>query len=612
MVGAHLEHIPRPDSRRQAARWRRAASALLGGLLLLACGDPPIQRAKGMLKVEGDLVGDGAARGLAFGPLCLHGQRSRSLTLVNQGNGSISIQALEVSPPFTARTSANQLAAGGKATLEITFQPTQVGPDANGRTLTIRSTGGDVALALSGDGYDGPREPRLHMVCFNGSDIRDGCGNAQIFQPGPVRLGSEARWRLRLFNDGCPDLAIQGLAVLDENGAESPQAPFRVEALAPPATTIRAGADLPVTLNGFPPGADPTGFSREWDIVLAPVLREHIDLSLHYLEVRSSDPRVAPRITMLGSVAFPDLFVDPPFADFEGVAGRDLREFFVENHGNQALTVSAITASASPFQPVVPVPLPFTLAPETRQRIEVRYLPSVELGCKRDQETLAVASDAGESRVRLQGGGIPRVTTAPESIWFQSIDNEDASGIKQLTIVNEGDRTVSVEGVEVSESQPAESWRLTGSRPDFPLRLAPGQTLPLEVTFRDEPKNRNETGEVRVRFSAPDCAELTPVRVALDADSMLDLDPTADIAIRPAEPRVGQEVVLDGGGSTDPEGMALTFDWQVYRSDTLIFQGTEQAARFVPTDPGQYRVYLVVKDPRGFDGEAQTSMQVLP
>jgi hypothetical protein len=67
-------------------------------------------------------------------------------------------------------------------------------------------------------------------------------------------------------------------------------------------------------------------------------------------------------------------------------------------------------------------------------------------------------------------------------------------------------------------------------------------------------------------------------------------------------------VLLDGTGSHDPDGKALTFAWQIGNGDAKL----GERVRHTFTAPGEYPVSLTVTDPSGLScGTATASFRIV-
>ena len=115
------------------------------------------------------------------------------------------------------------------------------------------------------------------------------------------------------------------------------------------------------------------------------------------------------------------------------------------------------------------------------------------------------------------------------------------------------------------------------STPSFTADL-PG-TFEIELVVTDEAGNDSE----------PDVVEVSSNNVAPEADA------GTDIVIL-----VGTTTVLDGTGSTDADGDALTFWWTILsspdNSSPLLIGPGSSAPSFTPDLPGIYEIELVVND----------------
>ncbi len=73
--------------------------------------------------------------------------------------------------------------------------------------------------------------------------------------------------------------------------------------------------------------------------------------------------------------------------------------------------------------------------------------------------------------------------------------------------------------------------------------------------------------------------------------------PVARATVSTASPKVAQLVTLDGSGSSDPDGQALTFTWTQLAGPSVVFTNPHDARpTFTPVTAGHYQFRLVVND----------------
>lgn len=78
-------------------------------------------------------------------------------------------------------------------------------------------------------------------------------------------------------------------------------------------------------------------------------------------------------------------------------------------------------------------------------------------------------------------------------------------------------------------------------------------------------------------------------------------------------PPVTDSVVLNGSGSTDPDGSIVKYEWtQVSGNATAILNANNVKATVKFTIDGTYVYQLTVTDNQGATGSAQTTVTVLP
>jgi PKD repeat protein len=109
------------------------------------------------------------------------------------------------------------------------------------------------------------------------------------------------------------------------------------------------------------------------------------------------------------------------------------------------------------------------------------------------------------------------------------------------------------------------------------------------------------TREVTLRVTAPDGRERVSNR-----SFEVDPAPTADAAATPTDPRAGETVTFDGGGSTGAG--ALSYDWDVDGDGS--FDATGETATHSYETPGTYEATLRVTDRNGATTTANVTVTV--
>ena len=84
--------------------------------------------------------------------------------------------------------------------------------------------------------------------------------------------------------------------------------------------------------------------------------------------------------------------------------------------------------------------------------------------------------------------------------------------------------------------------------------------------------------------------------------------PTASLTFTPSEPEVGDAIVFDGSGSTDPWGEVVSYAWEFGDG----FAGTGVTVDHTYTAEGAYIVRLTVQNDRGLSSTAVKTVSVVP
>ncbi len=287
-------------------------------------------------------------------------------------------------------------------------------------------------------------------------------------------------------------------------------------------------------------------------------------------------------------------------------------EFSLElrNSGDAPLNISAIESDAPALQPALE-----TLRVEAGQR-ELLQLTLTPGALGADLASLRFDSDDGprtplDIPVRWQGLPVP----LPDIELCSAGDGTERCGVdlvldfgsvrrsqresRTVTVHNRGTASLAILNVSVQDesSQAGELRVATSTRAG---ELGPGDQAEIVIIYSPE-DSLDDSLVLSFESDDPD----NPVaRVTAHGSSVVNLPPVADARQQDSgatafSAAVGEQVVLDGSGSLDPEGDPLHYLWSLLapdQSQTELDDAEAGRVAFVPDRAGSYRVELVVYD----------------
>jgi type II secretory pathway pseudopilin PulG len=111
----------------------------------------------------------------------------------------------------------------------------------------------------------------------------------------------------------------------------------------------------------------------------------------------------------------------------------------------------------------------------------------------------------------------------------------------------------------------------------------------------------NDITEIRMKLWVDPDLAARPGETALETVVFLrnqNRSPTASFTLAPS----GSQILLNGSGSSDPEGRALEYLW--YDNDGAAPVGEGIVFTYAPSEPGSHSIKLKVEDPAGLTHEA--------
>ena len=134
---------------------------------------------------------------LTFGNVTVGQTNTRTLTIYNDGNASLSVTSISYPSGFSGNWSSGQISPGSYQNVTVTFAPTAA--TSYGGTVTVNSdkTGGTNTTTCSGTGLSAPTR-----VIRLGGDLAFG----------GVTVGQTATRTLTIYNDGTATLTVSGIS----------------------------------------------------------------------------------------------------------------------------------------------------------------------------------------------------------------------------------------------------------------------------------------------------------------------------------------------------------------------------------------------------------------
>jgi hypothetical protein len=356
------------------------------------------------------------------------------------------------------------VAAGGSATLSVTYRPTDAGTDTGSLSIASNASTSPTTLPLTGSGTV-PPPPAVPAISLTLGSLD--FGTATVGGVPAVRT-------TQIRNTGTADLRVTAIARCTGTGTEytfSP-APTATTPLTVPAST---SATLSVTYTPTNAGTD------AGCLTLASNDPAHPSVSLN-LAGTGTVPPPAP---------VPNIRLNPTSLDFGTVTvGAPPAQLTAEiqNTGTGDLTVTGIarcsgTSTEYSWSPGTPV----TVVPGANRTITLTYTPrdaGADAGC------LALASNDPDSpavNLGLAGTGsvppppptpVPDIDVTPAALDFGSVVLGGATA-KVVRVTNVGTGPLTVTGIALCAGTSLEyAWS-----PDAPFTLAAGANREIDITY---------------------------------------------------------------------------------------------------------------------------------
>jgi PKD domain len=301
----------------------------------------------------------------------------------------------------------------------------------------------------------------------------------------------------------------------------------------------------------------------------------------------------------------PSLFPPLELVEFGAVPVLNVKvgELVLQNVGRGLLTVTNVTVTGEGFS-LVSAPEQL----ETSQELPVllSFKPREE---KAYEGQLSYETNDPENPVltaKLTGTGSTRAIMElnPPSLDFGRVA-ECSSAVRNFTIVSKGTADLVINKIEFTEGTHAAFSFIGSTRtPAVVKSVGPnGLNGQIQLTVKATVAAGSTgtlTGGIRIQGTDPDQEEVViPLEVRVNQAPIAQIAPLGNGA-------PGQNVSLDGSGSSDPDGdTPLTYKWTMRQkplSATTTIVGPEQPTTSMTLDgklPGAYEVQLDVTDAAG-------------
>ncbi|MGH2570529.1 MAG: choice-of-anchor D domain-containing protein, partial [bacterium] len=430
-------------------------------------------------EVEAVLAGRGVQPDVAVDPVAhdygatlLSEVRTHPFTVVNVGTAPLAVEAASLVGAHSADFAVIAggapfvLAPGESSSVEVAFDPSELGPRAAALRLTSDDPDeGALDVALAGLAV----EPEIAVV-------------PPAFDWGGARLAESVPHVFAVVNEGTADLHVGGATLEGTDAAE-----FTIVGAG--AFTLAPGDTLPV------------------EVQFHPATLGAKSAALHFAN-DDLDEGPALAVALAGAGVEPEIAVAPAAHDWGGLRLSETvsQTWLVTNEGTHDLAIEAVALDgpdAADFT-IVSGAGPFVLGPGGSASIEVSFQPSA-LGAR--SAVLRFASDdldESEVDVALSGAGVePDIVIEPLAhAWGDVLVATSASA--GFVVRNVGTDELTIDGPVLLGVDPAEFAVLAGAAP---FVLGPGDSTILDVGF--EPTSAGDkTAELRVASDDPDEAVL--------------------------------------------------------------------------------------------------------
>lgn len=372
---------------------------------------------------------------LSFGNTLLGSSASQSVSLTNEGTGSVTISQVSVSnAAFTVSgfSGGVTLAAGQSLALTVGFAPAAVGSVSGSVAVTSNATNSPSTITLSGTGVQPQISPSPASVSF-----------------GSVNSGVSSTQTLTISNPGTANLTITQASMSGTGFSYS-------------------GLTMPLTIA---PGA-----SASCTVSFAPTTAGTFSGTLTLVN-NSPTSSLAVPLSGTGVAQTLQLSASPTSLSFGSVltGSSTIKTVTLTNTGSGSLTISSDSVSGSGFT-VTGLTLPLTLAASQSTTFSGVFDPAA-IGSVTGSVTVVSNATNSPATIALSGTGVqPQISVTPASVSFGNATT-GVTNTQTVTISNPGTASLTVSQATVSGT----GFSLSGLT--VPLTVAAGGSAACTVSF---------------------------------------------------------------------------------------------------------------------------------
>jgi trimeric autotransporter adhesin len=480
---------------------------------------------------------------LEFGEVITGTGSPQTVTLANSGDVAVDISTIEITGTDAAMfavtgTAPTTVAAGGSATVEVTFTPTAAGARTATLQLTHNGTNTPLEIALTGTGV-----VELAPGVLNPDPV--------ALEFGEVITGTGSPQTVTLANSG--DVAVD-ISTIEITGTDA--AMFAVTGTAP--TTVAAGGSATVEVTFTPTAAG----ARTATLQLT---HNGTNTPLEIALTGTGVVELAPGV----------LNPDPVALEFgEVITGTGSPQTVtLANSGDVAVDISTIEITgtdAAMF--AVTGTAPTTVAAGGSATVEVTFTPTAA-GARTATLQLTHNGTNTPLEIALTGTGVVELAPGvlnPDPVALEFGEVITGTGSPQtVTLANSGDVAVDISTIEITGTDAA-MFAVTGTAP---TTVAAGGSATVEVTFTPTAAGAR-TATLQLTHNGTN----TPLEIALTGTGVVELAPGV---LNPDPVALEFGEVITGTGSPQTVTLANSGDVAVDIS-TIEITGTD-AAMFAVT-----------------------------